>query len=269
MNKPVMKIMTIAGSDSGAGAGIQADMKTVAALGAYATTVITAVTAQNTRRVTDILELPISLIKAQIDAVATDIGADAVKTGMLSSSAVIEAVAEKLREHSLTKIVVVDPVMVSKGGDRLLQKEAVKALREKLLPLATIVTPNVEEASVLTEKEIKSLDDMRAAAEELVRMGAKACVVTGGLASGPATDLLYDGKEIKAFTAPRVLSTSTHGTGCTFASALAVYLARGESAREATGSAKRYVTNAIRAAYPIGTGYGPLHHFHEWWKQWA
>ncbi|MBM3945215.1 MAG: bifunctional hydroxymethylpyrimidine kinase/phosphomethylpyrimidine kinase [SAR202 cluster bacterium] len=264
MSKPTVKVMSIAGSDSGAGAGIQADIKTIAALGGYATTVITAVTAQNTRRVVSAWELPVSMIKDQIDAVITDIGTDAVKTGMLSSSAVIEAVAEKLREHKVGKVVV-DPVMVSKGGDRLLQKEALQALKEKLFPLATLVTPNAEEAGVIVGRQLASLDDIRAAAEEIVGMGAGACVVTGGIYPGPATDLLYDGKDIKAFSAVRIASNNTHGTGCTFASAATVYLARGDSVRESVAQAKKYVAAAIRASFPLGTGYGPLSHFHEWW----
>ncbi|MDA1189307.1 MAG: bifunctional hydroxymethylpyrimidine kinase/phosphomethylpyrimidine kinase [Chloroflexi bacterium] len=263
MASPIVKVMTVAGSDSGAGAGIQADLKTIASLGGYGTSIITAVTAQNTRRVVSAFELPIEMIQQQFDAVITDIGTDVVKTGMLSSSAVIDALVGKLREHNVKQLVV-DPVMVSKGGDRLLQKEALDALKTKLFPLASLVTPNVEEAGVIVGRKLENLDDIRAASEEIVAMGAKACVVTGGIYPGPATDFLYDGSEFKAFSGGRIASNNTHGTGCTFASASAVYIARGESVKSAVAQAKRYVTNAIKAAYTVGTGYGPLNHFHEW-----
>ena len=263
----IPRAMTIAGSDSGAGAGIQADLKTFAALGVYGTSVLTAITAQNTRQVTAVAELPIDLVQAQIDAVLSDIGTDVVKTGMLSSSAIIEAVADKLREHRLTELVV-DPVMVSKGGDRLLQEEAVETLRATLIPLAKIVIPNCHEAEVLVGRKIEDLDGARDAAKAIVGMGAGAAVVKGGHIDGPATtDILFDGKEIRAFTAQRIVTASTHGTGCTFASATAAGLAKGMSVRESVSAAKRYVTEAIRTAFPMGRGYGPLNHFHESWER--
>ena len=262
----IPRAMTIAGSDSGGGAGIQADLKTFAALRVFGTSALTAVTAQNTLRVTDALELPTPLICSQIDAIMADIGTDAVKTGMLSSSAVIEAVADKIQEYDLRRLVV-DPVMVAKGGDRLLQEEAVETLRQVLIPLAEVVTPNVPEAEVLTGRRIETLDDARDAAQELVRMGARTAVVKGGHLDGPATDIMYDGNEFRAFTSQRVETTSTHGTGCTFASAIAAGLAKGLSVRDAVSQAKRYVTATIRRAFPMGGGHGPLNHFYGLWEQ--
>ena len=262
----IPRAMTIAGSDSGGGAGIQADLKTFAALGVYGTSVLTAITAQNTLRVTDVLELPATLISSQIDAVISDIGTDVVKTGMLSSSAIIETVADKIREHGLNSLVV-DPVMVAKGGDRLLQEEAVEALRTLLIPLAKVVTPNAPEAHVLTGRDIETLDDARTAAGELVAMGAKVAVVKGGHMAGPATDIMYDGKEFRAFTHQRIESTSTHGTGCTFASAIAAYLAKGVAPRDAISKAKTYVTATIRHAFPMGQGHGPLNHLYAMWER--
>ena len=264
--KTVPRVMTIAGSDSGGGAGIQADLKTFAALGVYGTSVLTAVTAQNTLRVTEVFELPTSIIGSQIDAVISDIGTDVVKTGMLSSTAIIKTVAEKVHEHNLSKLVV-DPVMVAKGGDRLLQEDAADALRSILIPLAYIITPNVPEAEVLTGRKIVTLDDARSAASDLVKMGANAVVVKGGHLEGPPTDMLYDGYEFRGFTAQRIHSTSTHGTGCTFASAIAAYLAHGNSVRDAVAQAKKYVSASIRYAFPMGQGHGPLNHFHKFWDE--
>ena len=261
----VPRAMTIAGSDSGAGAGIQADLKTFAALGVYGTSVLTAVTSQNTVEVTEVMELPVTMVHSQIDAVLSDIGADAVKTGMLSSSAIIEAVVEKVREHRITNLVV-DPVMVAKSGARLLEEDAVEVLRTLLVPLATVVTPNAPEAEVLTGIKISTIDDSRDAAREIVRMGAQAVVVKGGRLDGPATDIYFDGDEFRAFTAPRVATTSTHGTGCTFASATAAGLAKGLTVREAVAEAKKYVTSAIRHAFPMGRGHGPLNHLYELWE---
>ncbi|MBM3945775.1 MAG: bifunctional hydroxymethylpyrimidine kinase/phosphomethylpyrimidine kinase [SAR202 cluster bacterium] len=254
--------MTVAGSDSGGGAGIQADLKTFAALGVYGTSAVTAITAQNTLGVTAVHEVPIEVIAAQIDAIATDIGVDVVKTGMLSSSAIIRSVAERLRHHRLGRMVV-DPVMVAKGGDRLLQQEALDTLRRVLVPMATVVTPNLPEASELTGKTVETLEQAREAAQEIVHgMGAQAVVVKGGHLEGPAVDLFYDGEEFHQFTAQRIKTASTHGTGCTFASAVAAHLALGYSPLEAVAKAKRYVTNAIRKAYPIGHGHGPLNHLY-------
>jgi len=233
--------MTIAGSDSGAGAGVQADLKTFAALGVYGTSVITAITAQNTLAVTAVHEVPTNVIESQIDAVVTDIGADAVKTGMLSSSAIIECVTESLKKYSAIpelRRLVVDPVMVAKSGDSLLQEEAVGALRDLLLSMAAVVTPNIPEAETLTGLTISTDDDVRKAAKEIVAMGAASVVVKGGHREGPATDVYYDGSSFREFTSPRFETVNTHGTGCTFASAVAAGLAKGLPNEDAVGQAK-------------------------------
>ncbi len=254
--------MTIAGSDSGGGAGIQADLKSFAAMGVYGASVITAITAQNTLRVTAVHEVPLDIVAAQIDAVVSDIRPDAVKTGMLSSAPIIDLVADRVKRYNLRKLVV-DPVMVAKSGDRLLREDAVDSLRRRLLPLATVVTPNLPEAEALAEMSIKSEDDVRKAARAIVRQGARAVVMKGGHREGPeVVDLLYDGRRYHRFTAPRIETTSTHGTGCTFASAIAAGLARGLGLVESVARAKEYVTEAIRRAYPVGHGHGPLDHFY-------
>jgi hydroxymethylpyrimidine/phosphomethylpyrimidine kinase len=204
-------------------------------------------------------------VAAQIDAVVTDIGADAAKTGMLATAGIIEVVAAKVAEHGLQHLVV-DPVMVAKSGDRLLREDAVRALRERLLPLATVLTPNLPEAEVLVGHPLASWDDVREGAKEIVSMGAGAVVMKGGHRDGPATDLLYDGREFHEFTAARVETTSTHGTGCTFASAVAAGLAKGSNLRGAVALAKAYVTKALQGAYPVGHGHGPVHHFYRYWQ---
>ncbi|MBM3933360.1 MAG: bifunctional hydroxymethylpyrimidine kinase/phosphomethylpyrimidine kinase [SAR202 cluster bacterium] len=266
IRKSVARVMTIAGSDSGGGAGIQADLKAFAAMGAYGTCVITAITAQNTVRVTDVLEVPDAMIRAQIDAVMSDIGTDAAKTGMLASAAIINTVAEKIREHAISNLVV-DPVMVAKSGDRLLREDAIDVLRRVLIPLATVVTPNLPEAEAITGRVVKDLDQARDAARMIVEeMGAKAAVVKGGHMPGPATDTFYDGTEVRLFTAQRVSTTNTHGTGCTFASAVAGCIARGMPLKEAVGQSKKYVTEAIRSGIAVGHGSGPLNHFYKWWE---
>lgn len=256
--------LTIAGSDSGGGAGIQADLKTFAALGVYGSSALTAVTAQNTLGVTAVMELSPDVVAAQIDAVMSDIGADAVKTGMLANSAIIRTVAEKVSEHGVARLVV-DPVMVAKGGDRLLREEAVDALRSLLLPLVAVVTPNLPEASVLVGRSVESPEDARRAARDILEMGARSVVVKGGHLSGDAVDVFYDGAQFREFAAPRVETTSTHGTGCTFASAIAAGLAQGMGMEDAVARAKAYVTEAIRSAFPLGGGHGPLNHFHATW----
>ena len=254
--------MTIAGSDSGGGAGIQADLKTFAALGVYGTSAITAITAQNTLGVTAIHEVPTEIIAAQIQAILSDIGADAVKTGMLSSQAIIETVARELQRHGVTRLVV-DPVMVAKGGDRLLREDAVEALRTRLLPLATVVTPNMPEAEVLTGLTVRTPEDAREAARRIVAMGARSVVVKGGhITQDDAVDTFYDGSEFREFRAQRIDTKNTHGTGCTFASAIAAGLAKGLALAEAVAQAKNYVTEAIRANLEIGAGHGPLNHFY-------
>jgi len=261
---PIPKAMTIAGSDSGGGAGIQADLKTFAALGVYGASTLTAITAQNTVAVTAVHELPVDLIDAQIDAVVTDIGVDAVKTGMLSSAAIVETVAAAVQRHALVNLVV-DPVMIAKSGDALLRPEAVNALRDRLLPLAAVVTPNLPEAETLTGLSITTAADIRRAAEQIVGRGARAVVVKGGHRDGPAVDLFYDGVRFQEFTAPRLDTRNTHGTGCTFAAAVAAGLARGQDLIAAVAQAKDYVTEAIRHSYPLGQGHGPLHHFYKVW----
>ena len=261
----IPKAMTIAGSDSGGGAGVQADLKTFAALGVYGASTLTAITAQNTVAVTTVHDIPTDVITAQIDAVLTDIGADAVKTGMLSSSDIIECVCEALEVHGVQRLVV-DPVMIAKSGDALLREDAIGSLRTRLLPLAMVVTPNIPEAEALTETTIVSDADVRRAAEAIVGMGARSVVVKGGHREGPATDLFYDGKEFKEFTAPRFDTVNTHGTGCTFASAVAAGLARGMVVTDAVALAKDYVTEGIRHSFSIGQGHGPLNHFYKFWK---
>jgi hydroxymethylpyrimidine/phosphomethylpyrimidine kinase len=259
--------LTIAGSDSGGGAGIQADLKAFSALGAYGASVLTAITAQNTLGVTAVFELPVEIIVAQIDAVATDIEPDAVKTGMIASIPIIEAVAERIRHYRFDTLVV-DPVMVAKGGHALLRPEAVEALRRELLPLALVATPNLPEAETLLERKIESLEAMRAAAKTIVNeLGARAVVVKGGHLEGPATDVFYDGRELRELTAERVATKNTHGTGCTFASAIAARLAAGDELFSAVSQAKAYLTEAIRRAYPVGAGHGPVHHFWRWWGE--
>ena len=261
----VQKALTIAGSDSGGGAGIQADLKTFAALGVYGSSVITAITAQNTVGVTAVHEIPLDVIAAQLDAVLSDIGADAAKTGMLSSAPIIATVAAAVRRHQLARLVV-DPVMVAKSGDRLLREDAVAALRAELLPLALVVTPNIPEAEVLAEMTIRDDDDRAEAARRIAAYGPRYVVVKGGHAAGDPIDLLYDGTTITPIAAGRrVETTNTHGTGCTFAAAITAGLARGLAVEAAVREAKTYLTAALRAAYSIGAGHSPVHHFHAWW----
>ncbi len=262
--RKVYKALTIAGSDSGAGAGIQADLKTFAALGVYGTSVITAITAQNTKGVTGIQELAPDMVAAQIDAVVEDIGADALKTGMLANAAIIEVVAAKVLEHGL-KNLVVDPVMVAKGGDLLLRPEAIDTLRTRLIPLAAVVTPNLPEAVELTGIQCSRLPEIKEAARRIVSMGARSVVIKGGHRKGPATDLFYDGKKFRQLTSPRIRTVNTHGTGCTFSAAIAAGLAKGASVEGAVAEAKRYITQAIRKGFPVGSGHSPVHHFYRFW----
>jgi len=264
--KAIRTALTIAGSDSGAGAGIQADLKTFAALGVYGTSAITAVTAQNTVGVTRVAALQPQLVAAQIDAVISDIGAHALKTGMLADAAIIKAVAGKIREHHL-KNLVVDPVMVATSGDLLIEKNAVAALRAALIPLAAVVTPNIPEAEELTGLKLRAAKDIEEAARRIVGMGAGSVVIKGGHRRGPALDLFFDGKKFRALNAPRVRTRNTHGTGCTFSAAIAAYLARGETLESAVALAKRYITGAIRAGFTVGAGHSPVHHFYRMWKK--
>lgn len=253
--------LTIAGSDSGGGAGIQADLKTFAAHGVYGTTAITAITAQNTRGVTAWQAVSPSLIVAQIDAVAGDIGADAVKTGMLATAEIVIAVAAAIRRLNLPQLVV-DPVMVAKGGDRLLEPPAIGAIRDALLPLAHVVTPNIPEAEVLTQIGITSVNDMREAARRILALGPRVVVVKGGhLSSSESIDVVCTTGRCHELSSPRIYTAHTHGTGCTFASAIAANLALGNEVDTAVERAKHYVDAAIRAAPRIGGGHGPLGHF--------
>jgi len=249
--------LTIAGSDSGGGAGIQADLKTFAALGIYGTSAITAVTAQNTQGVTDVLELPVGLVVAQIDAVVLDIGVQAAKTGMLASSAIIEAVAESVARHRIDRLVV-DPVMVAKGGARLLREDAVEALRRRLVPLAAVITPNLPEVEVLLARRVRSLEERRQAARDLVAMGARAAIVKGGHAETDVTDVFWDGQRLAELEGDRVQTANTHGSGCVFSAAIAAALAKGFDPLTAATMAKAFVQGAIANGLEIGHGHGPV-----------
>ena len=257
--------LTIAGSDSSAGAGIQADLKTFAAFEVYGASAITAVTAQNTLGVTAIEELGTGVIAAQIDAVVGDLGVGAVKTGMLSSTPIIETVAERLEAHRLERVVV-DPVMVAKGGERLLREDAVAALTRLLLPLALVLTPNAGEAEVLSGRPVTTMEEAKEAARAIAALGPRHVVVKGGHFGTDAVDVLFDGERFTELPAKRVTTTSTHGTGCTFSSAIAAGLATGKGVGEAVADAKAYVTEAIGCAFPVGAGHGPVHHFFRWWR---
>ena len=252
-------VLTIAGSDSGGGAGIQADLKTFEALGVFGTCAITAVTAQNTVGVSAIHELPVAVVAAQIDAVATDVRPDAVKVGMLAGAAIVEAVADALVRHRLSHVVV-DPVMVAKSGDRLLLPEAVEALIRRLLPLATVLTPNLPEAEVLLGRPVVTVADQEAAARDIAALGPRAVVVKGGHSAGDPVDVLFAEGALRHYSAPRIATRSTHGTGCTFSSAIAANLALGMPVAEAVGAAKRYLTGAIANAPGLGSGHGPVDH---------
>jgi hydroxymethylpyrimidine/phosphomethylpyrimidine kinase len=262
----IVTSLTIAGSDSGGGAGIQADLKTFAALGVYGASVITAITAQNTRLVSKILELPAAMVAAQIDAVAQDLRIRALKTGMIANAAIIEVVAAKVREHELRNLVV-DPVMIAKSGDLLLRKSAINLLRSRLLPLATVVTPNLPEAEELTGHKLKSDKTIRDAAKKILDMGAQTVVIKGGHRRGPAVDIFYDGKKFLPLKSRRIKTRHTHGTGCTFSAAITAYLARGADLETAVILSKRYITQAIKNAFPIGSGHSPVHHFYGFWRQ--
>ena len=250
------RVLTIAGSDSGGGAGIQADLKTITLLGGYGMSVLTALTAQNTVGVQGIHEVPARFVEKQIDSVLSDIGVDAIKTGMLANQEIIQVVAKKIKQYKVEKVVI-DPVMVSKSGATLLRKESQEALIKKLIPLAWVVTPNLFEASVLTEMKINSLDGMRKAAVKIWELGAKNVVVKGGHLKGMAIDILFDGENYAEIVGPRIKTKNTHGTGCTFASAIATLLARGEPVPEAVRKAKVFITMAIQAGLNLGKGTGP------------
>lgn len=257
----VYKALTIAGSDSGGGAGIQADLKTFQMLDVYGMSAITAITAQNTLGVHGIYDIPLEGIEGQIDAVVTDLGVDAVKTGMLSKPAVIELVAHKAKAYQF-KHLVVDPVMIAKGGAALLAEEAKDVLRRSLLPVASLVTPNVPEAEVLTGLRIGSVEEMKTAARKIVdEYGAGAVVVKGGHLQEAPTDVLYDGKAFTLFEAKRIPTRHTHGTGCTFSAAVTAELAKGAALAEAVRTAKAFITCAIKDELGIGGGHGPTNHW--------
>ncbi|RXT15229.1 bifunctional hydroxymethylpyrimidine kinase/phosphomethylpyrimidine kinase [Ammoniphilus sp. CFH 90114] len=256
----ISRALTIAGSDSGGGAGIQADLKTFTVRKVYGMSAITAITAQNTLGVEGIHPIPLEMIAKQIEMVIEDIGVDAVKTGMLGTSEIIELVADRLKRYEVP-YVVVDPVMVAKGGAKLLQDDAVKSLITSLLPLASIVTPNIPEAEVITGKPIHTLDDMLRAAKEIVDMGAKSVIVKGGHLEGEPIDLFYDGVEITTFKGIRIPTRHTHGTGCTFAACLTAELAKGHEMIDCIRTAKAYITAAISKELGLGKGHGPTNHW--------
>jgi len=270
IHRQYCKVLTIAGSDSGGGAGIQADLKTFSAIGCYGMSVITALTAQNTRGVIGIHAVPPAFAVQQIDAVFTDIGADAVKIGMLYSTELIEAVAEALKKHGARKIVL-DPVMVAQSGDKLLQDDAVDAIKAHLMPLADVVTPNIPEASVLTGRSLGNWKDAEKAAEILAQHGSRSILIKGGHgAENKSTDLLFLVRENRfvRLEAERIETRNNHGTGCTLSSAIAAYLARGNDIEAAVQKAKTFMNRAIAAGaqYQIGHGHGPVHHFFQWWQ---
>ena len=250
------RVLTIAGSDSGGGAGIQADLKTITLLGGFATSAVTALTAQNTQTVSGIHPVPPSFVKAQVETVLSDIGTDSVKTGMLSSAPVVDAVADCLLDHPTEKLVV-DPVMVSKSNDRLLSEDAVTTMVERLIPLALIVTPNLAEARILAGMAIDSDVDLQDAARTIHAMGTRYVLIKGGHRNGPADDLLFDGDTFHTFAKDRIETTHTHGTGCVYSAAIATYLAMGLEVKAAVNKAKAFVHEAIECPLPLGTGHGP------------
>jgi hydroxymethylpyrimidine/phosphomethylpyrimidine kinase len=255
------KALTIAGSDSGGGAGIQADLKTFQELRVFGMSAITAVTAQNTLGVQGVYPISLEAIKAQIASIAEDLAPQAVKTGMLFNSDVIEVVAEAIIKYQWNNVIV-DPVMIAKGGSPLLQKEAIKALRERLIPLSTVLTPNIPEAEVITEMKIDSLSKRKEAAKAIIELGAKSVVIKGGHdESDAAVDLFYDGSTFDTFSKPRVKTSNTHGTGCTFSAAITAQLAKGHALNESILVAKSFIHEAIKHDLKIGEGHGPTNHW--------
>ncbi len=259
--EPVAIAMTIAGSDSGGGAGLQADLKTFTVLGVYGVSAVTAITAQNTCGVQGVLNLPADIVAAQIDSIMSDIGCHAAKTGMLGNTEIVEAVADRLAYHRVANLVV-DPVMAAESGHELLQPVAIGVLVETILPLATVVTPNLPEAEVLLGRSIEAPTAIAEAARALTDLGPAAAIITGGHLCGDATDVLYirDGDTLRTESVPRIDTPHTHGTGCTFSAALVAYLARGLALPDAFTEAKAFVTRAIRHGLSLGAGNGPLGH---------
>jgi hydroxymethylpyrimidine/phosphomethylpyrimidine kinase len=254
----VPRAMTIAGSDSGGGAGIQADLKTFTALGVFGTSAITALTAQNTTGVAGVMEVAPEFVVAQIDAIMSDIGTDAAKTGMLASAAIVEAVAAAVRRWGIERLVV-DPVMIAKSGAPLLRPDAMDALRRALLPAALVVTPNLHEAGALLGRPVRTLAEAREAARAIHAMGPRHVVVKGGHLedSDRSVDVLFDGRAFEEFAAPRAQTRHTHGTGCIFSAAIAAHLARGQDVPGAVARAKELITAAIAGGLPLGRGHGP------------
>lgn len=256
------KLLTIAGSDCSGGAGIQADLKTFSAHGTFGMSVIVSVVAENTSEVIDVQDITPDMIAKQMDAVFQDIGTDAVKVGMLSKSDCMLAVAKKLREYQ-PENVVIDPVMLAKNGCPLMQPDSMDTLIREILPLADLLTPNIPEAETITGAAIRTPEDMERAAKEIFAMGAKNVLIKGGHAEGDALDILFDGEKFYRFCKERIHTKNTHGTGCTYSSAIASNLALGYSMEEAVKRAKAYVTTAIRHSLQIGKGCGPTHHFYD------
>jgi len=266
----IIKALTIAGSDSGGGAGIQADLKTFAAFGVYGCSVVTSITAQNTCRVTGILDVSPEMVEKQIIAVLTDIRPQAIKIGMLSNSRITRTVAALLRAYESVPVVL-DPVMIAKSGDSLLAAEAIAVLRQELIPLSTVITPNIPETEVLVGKTLQNDTDLFEACKAIRNLGARIVVLKGGhrpVGTGresQVVDLFYDGKEIRTIEGPFVATPHTHGTGCTYSSAIAAGMARGYDPLPAVRQAREFLTGALRASFPVGQGKGPVHHFFRWW----
>ncbi|MEW6526762.1 MAG: bifunctional hydroxymethylpyrimidine kinase/phosphomethylpyrimidine kinase [Spirochaetota bacterium] len=255
----IRNVLSIAGSDSGGGAGIQADLKTITALGCFGMTVITAITAQNTLGVIDYMPVPLDMIEKQFDAVASDIPIHAAKTGMLATPDIVKLVATKIKQFSISNCVV-DPVMVAKGGSKLLSDDAIQSVIQNLIPVAHVVTPNIHEAEVLTGITIKNIDDMKDAAKKIYSFGARYVVVKGGHLESDPSDVIYDGKNFTVLKNQRIETKNTHGTGCTFSSAIATYVAKGYNTIEAITKAKEFITKAITFSLPLGKGHGPTNH---------
>lgn len=257
----IPRVLIVAGSDSSGGAGIQADLKTVSALGVYGMTAVTALTAQNTTGVFGVVEVDPEFVALQMEVCLEDVGCDAIKTGMLSNAGIIQAVVDKISEHPHIPLVV-DPVMISTSGTPLLDPPAVETLRQKLLPLATVVTPNLDEAGSLLGRAIRNINEMKEASRALQALGAQNVVVKGGHLEGIAIDVLFNGKECVEYQSPRIEAKNSHGTGCIFASAIAAGLAKGKTVQESVAFAKEFVTSAIRAGLPLGRGCGPANPIH-------
>lgn len=260
----IPRALSIAGSDSSGGAGIQADLKTFSALGVYGMSAIAALTSQNTTGVNGIIEIDPDFVSSQIHSVVSDIGVDVVKTGMLSNAAIISMVSRDLKELGIEKVVV-DPVMVATSGNRLLAEDAIETLVLRLFPAALVITPNIDEAEVLTGMRIDCVEDMKRAALILRKLGPGYVVMKGGHLQGDPVDLLYDGRNFREYPGIRYGTSHTHGTGCTFASAIAAFIARGSSVEDAVGRAKTFTEGAIAGGLALGRGRGPIHHFYEFY----